>query len=422
MSSRKCTLVAAGIAILAGCMTSGEAPVSSTLSLTGELVSRARIALPADGRAIVELRAENDPKARVVAEQRIELQGRQVPIAFELNVDRARLSTAERYAVRGGVESRGRFAWVTDPVTVDMSGARAAVGPLQLKPMQPLAFSTVFNCGGHRAVVGFSQSAMQLVIQNETFELNQVRTASGARYEAVNDATTSFWNKGDRATLTVRGRSYPECVEAKVTLPLRATGNEPSWRLDIADDAMTLLTDFGQSRIVTTAPVRSRHDDMTQFSGRTGAVELVVTVADRMCGDSMSGMPHPYTVTVRGSGRVLHGCGGDPRSLLNGREWVVEDLDGKGIIDRTRITLTFDDTGTVAGLAGCNSYSGTYLMSGEGLTVKHSTVTRKNCAVSLMNQEQRFLEALRTVDRFDITPDGALVLRGGAQRSILARN
>ena len=39
-----------------------------------------------------------------------------------------------------------------------------------------------------------------------------------------------------------------------------------------------------------------------------------------------------------------------------------------------------------------------------------------------MNQEQRFLEALRTVDRFDFTPDGALVLRGGAQRSILARN
>jgi hypothetical protein len=38
-----------------------------------------------------------------------------------------------------------------------------------------------------------------------------------------------------------------------------------------------------------------------------------------------------------------------------------------------------------------------------------------------MIQEQRFLDARRAVDRFDFTPGGALVLRGGAKRSILAR-
>ena len=85
------------------------------------------------------------------------------------------------------------------------------------------------------------------------------------------------------------------------------------------------------------------------------------------------------------------------------------------------MTLTVDDIGRVLGLTGCNSYSGTCLLSGEGLSVKSPELTLKACAPSLMNQEHRFLEALRAVNRFDFAQDGALMLRGGAQRSILAR-
>jgi hypothetical protein len=37
-----------------------------------------------------------------------------------------------------------------------------------------------------------------------------VTTASGAKYVAVTDSTTSFWNKGDKATLELKGKKYPE--------------------------------------------------------------------------------------------------------------------------------------------------------------------------------------------------------------------
>jgi len=47
--------------------------------------------------------------------------------------------------------------------------------------------------------------------------------------------------------------------------------------------------------------------------------------------------------------------------------------------------------------------------------------TRKLCAPSLMAQEDRFLDVLRNVSRFEISPDGALILHTGDGRTITAR-
>ncbi|MBK7673637.1 MAG: MliC family protein [Candidatus Accumulibacter sp.] len=54
---------------------------------------------------------------------------------------------------------------------------------------------------------------MQLSVGGETFAMRQVEAASGARYVAVDDATSSFWSKGDRATLVIRGQAYPTCLQ-----------------------------------------------------------------------------------------------------------------------------------------------------------------------------------------------------------------
>jgi membrane-bound inhibitor of C-type lysozyme len=55
---------------------------------------------------------------------------------------------------------------------------------------------------------------LQLTVEEERFELYETITASGSRYEAVDDARTYVWFKGQRANLTVRGVTYPECVVA----------------------------------------------------------------------------------------------------------------------------------------------------------------------------------------------------------------
>ncbi len=121
----------------------------------------------------------------------------------------------------------------------------------------------------------------------------------------------------------------------------RATGNEPGWRLDIGRAEMVLLTNFGQDRLVVATPKADASGGTIRYVARTEGGELVVTITDRLCVDSMSGMPHPQTVEVVTGDRSLAGCGGEPVSLLQGAEWSVFEIDGAPIVAGSRTTLAF---------------------------------------------------------------------------------
>jgi heat shock protein HslJ len=96
----------------------------------------------------------------------------------------------------------------------------------------------------------------------------------------------------------------------------------------------------------------------------------------------------------------------------NGREAVVSLIIG------TAITMTFDDDGRVSGSAGCNNFTSTYRLEGDKLSIGPAAATRRMCASpeGIMEQEQRFLNALETVanarlegDRLEFrTAQGAL--------------
>jgi len=149
---------------------------------------------------------------------------------------------------------------------------------------------------------------------------------------------------------------------------------------------------------------------------------LRVTIVDRLCVDTMSGMPRPNTVTVLLDGRELNGCGGDPAVLLQGAEWVVEDIAGAGIVDGSRATLNFGVDGALAGGGSCNRYSGSYTLTGEGLSVSSKTaMTMMACVPELMQQESRFMQLLSQVRRFRFGADGALVLESDTGGTITAR-
>jgi heat shock protein HslJ len=124
-------------------------------------------------------------------------------------------------------------------------------------------------------------------------------------------------------------------------------------------------------------------------------------------------VPETSSGDARGTGAV--------ESLLRSGEWVVEDIGGAGIVDRSRVTLRFGDDGRVAGTASCNRYSGAYELTGEGLALGRMLTTKMACAPALMQQEQRFLGLLAQVRRFEIMADGALMLIAGDGRRIVAR-
>lgn len=113
---------------------------------------------------------------------------------------------------------------------------------------------------------------------------------------------------------------------------------------------------------------------------------------------------------VRGEEPVVTGT-------LAGGTWLVEDVNGGGVIDNARLDLTFAD-GRVSGKSGCNNYSGAWQQDGSAIKLGPLMGTRKACPPALMVLEGKFLATLEaaTLVTFDTTgaaflkaPDGRII-------------
>lgn len=203
--------------------------------------------------------------------------------------------------------------------------------------------------------------------------------------------------------------------------PFQAQGNEPGWSVNVQKDKIEILTNYGNNKIDTPRPEPQPYKGGYKYHVDTESHIVIIDVRRKLCYDDMSGRPHPARVTLTLDGTTYEGCGGDPKSLLTGVEWVVEDIAEKGIIDRSRITINFDEKGRAHGLSSCNSYSAVYELTGETLTFKNPLSTLKACATALMNQEHTFLQKLQQVTQYDIDGYGALILTTKSGETITAR-
>jgi membrane-bound inhibitor of C-type lysozyme len=78
----------------------------------------------------------------------------------------------------------------------------------------PASTELKFVCGTENISFGHIGDRAVLTTSSGSFDLRPVTTASGAKYVAVTDSTTSFWNKGDKGTLEIKGTKLPECTAA----------------------------------------------------------------------------------------------------------------------------------------------------------------------------------------------------------------
>lgn len=120
---------------LAACAT--IMPSEEPVTVTGSIAYRERIALPPTAQ--VEIRLDDvslaDAPARTLARQAFTADGRQVPFAFSLTVDRNRLDPRHTYAVAARIsDTDGRLMFITDTHnSVDFAGkARVDMGTLNL--------------------------------------------------------------------------------------------------------------------------------------------------------------------------------------------------------------------------------------------------------------------------------------------------
>ncbi len=411
--------------VMVGCAHDPAAPLEGaealpqSIAIRGELSYLPRIALPEDAVAVVELRAGPAPSGEIVAERQFPLSGRQVPIDFTFEVDPVELRPGRVHVFRGFLRSDNGMSWVSEPLAIDRSLASHHLGTLMLDRRQIPRLASDLVCGDKRARVSASSEGLVLEAAGKRFELSAVVSASGARYQLAGDPGTEFWSKGERATLRLAGVDWPQC-EVTPAPALLARGNEPGWRLDLDTETLTLSWDYGEGELAANTPAPVFDGQVTSYGTRVGDHSLLIAVHDQICADDMTGMPHPKRVIVSLDERVLRGCGGEPKDLLLG-EWVIEDVDGRGMIEASRATVVFDTGGRMGGGGSCNSYGGRYSLTGEGLTVSGLFSTLMACVEALMTQEQRIFAILEGVARFEVDETGALILHTFDGRSLTAR-
>ncbi|WP_395318690.1 YbaY family lipoprotein [Variovorax sp. UC74_104] len=109
----------AGASLLSACaMPSSPSAGGSAaqLRVTGTVTYRERIALDPAADIVVQLLDVSlmDAPSKVLAEQRIKANGRQVPFAYELKVDAARIDPRMRYAVSARITRGDQLLFIND--------------------------------------------------------------------------------------------------------------------------------------------------------------------------------------------------------------------------------------------------------------------------------------------------------------------
>ena len=117
------------------------------------------------------------------------------------------------------------------------------------------------------------------------------------------------------------------------------------------------------------------------------------------------------TVFISCAIAALSACSSLPETQLQPlQSYQVEWIGERPLIDRSMLTLTLGDNNQASGLAGCNNWMAEYQLGGDRLSLDNIATTRKLCAPALMEQEQRFLAALATVQRWEFAEHQQLLL------------
>lgn len=208
----------------------------------------------------------------------------------------------------------------------------------------------------------------------------------------------------------------PISREFEALLPLRGFGHEPNWHVRVEREATTI---YRQTEALVRFPTRQPQvaQDRFRFENPDGTAHVVFR--RQICRDIATGMPHPFTVIARPRPDTFEGCGGDPETLFANANWTLALIGDEALSSDRELSIRFED-GRVSGSSGCNRFMGGYTLTGESLTLTQMASTQMACPDDAMAQEVRILERLSQVSMFDLTDEGALVLRTAGGDTITA--
>jgi len=114
----------------------------------------------------------------------------------------------------------------------------------------------------------------------------------------------------------------------------------------------------------------------------------------------------------------------DEQADLLDQEWVLQSLGTKDsevpVIDGSSVTLTLGSDGTASGSAGCNSFGGSYTITGDQISFDEIVSTLMACVDdAVMEQERQYLEALQSAGTYLVTAD-ALTIEYNSGEGVLS--
>lgn len=371
------------------------APATYARDLTGALTYRARIALPPGTEMLVTV---TGPGGEVAVRQ--ETGDAQVPLGFTLTTP-----DEDTLTLRAALFSGSRAIWMSDDLTIPMGADDVALGDIPLYAPITLGLSVQMDCGETPIALGITDQGARLSASGPILDLSPVVAASGSKYTDGKTPESTLWIKGNRARVTLQGTDLPECLPVipQSLLPITLRGNEPGWAVKLTRAGMAFTSQGGEDLVLPLPDPVPTEDGLT-----FATPDLTLTLWPYLCHDSMTGMPYPIHADLQRGAGLLKGCGGAPSSLLQGT-WTAWQVMGEPLTKAASVTLTFDADG-VSGLAACNRFSGRLSLTGEGLSIGPVASTRMACDRTLMAAEQATFAAFAATQRFDIAPDGGLIL------------
>ncbi len=108
---------------------------------------------------------------------------------------------------------------------------------------------------------------------------------------------------------------------------------------------------------------------------------------------------------------------------LNGTKWLLTGYNnGAGgfvsVVAGTAVTAAFSEENLFSGNSGCNSYSGTFVVTGSGITIGPLAMTEMYCMdpVGVMDQEGAYLAAVQTAASYRVGPGDLTLMDADGKR------
>jgi heat shock protein HslJ len=110
-----------------------------------------------------------------------------------------------------------------------------------------------------------------------------------------------------------------------------------------------------------------------------------------------------------------------PVADLEGTSWVAESIAGEPVAEGFESTISFGADEQVTGNTGCNGYFGSWATDGEMILFGHLGATMMMCPEEQMDQEESFMEALGSAERFEVREGKLYIFSAGGDPPLVLR-